>query len=424
MSRGPSRYGLLAILLGALLVRLAVMAPVAGRPPDDPDHYLALARSLGLGEGFSIAGRPTAYRPPLYPLLLTPLAAGGWVKTPRAIFALHLFLALGTVAMTSVAARRWGLSPGRGLLAAAIVALDPVLVVQARSTMTETLAAFLVALTLSLAAGPRGAVLGGMGLGLMTLCRPSFLPAAALVAGSAWLAGPGEGRSRAIRAVSLACVTLGVVSPWAIRNVLVMGEPVWGTTHGGYTMALANNPIYYAEVLDGPTGSVWGGAGQQRWWRDVARQTAGLSEPEADRSLRRSTLRLMYDRPLTFARASLARLGRFWGLEPSGAVYPRSVRVATACWTLPLWCLLICGLSRRPAWCWPRLVAPILLVSLTIVHVVYWSDLRMRAPLVPAIALLAALGCPAFMDRWLSEDGWTGSRRPTPVSRDVPSSPA
>ncbi len=35
----------------------------------------------------------------------------------------------------------------------------------------------------------------------------------------------------------------------------LFGEPVWTTTHGGHTLALANNPVYYAEVVNGPAGS-------------------------------------------------------------------------------------------------------------------------------------------------------------------------
>ena len=46
---------------------------IAGRGQfDDPDNYLPLARSLAAGEGLSWSGRPTAYRPPLYPILLAP----------------------------------------------------------------------------------------------------------------------------------------------------------------------------------------------------------------------------------------------------------------------------------------------------------------------------------------------------------------
>jgi len=42
-----------------------------------------------------------------------------------------------------------------------------------------------------------------------------------------------------------------VLSPSMIRNLALFGEPVWTTTHGGYTLALANNPVYYRNVLDG-----------------------------------------------------------------------------------------------------------------------------------------------------------------------------
>ena len=34
-----------------------------------------------------------------------------------------------------------------------------------------------------------------------------------------------------------------------------------------------------------------------------------------------------------------------------------------------------------------------LVIGLTVVHAFYWTDLRMRAPIVPALALIAAGGC-------------------------------
>ena len=66
-----------AIVLLAVSLRAAVMVRRFGAF-DDPDNYLPLARSLAAGDGFCLQGRPTAYRPPLYPLLLAPLivAAG------------------------------------------------------------------------------------------------------------------------------------------------------------------------------------------------------------------------------------------------------------------------------------------------------------------------------------------------------------
>ena len=48
---------------------------------DDPDNYLPMARSLASGDGFSFKGRPTAYRPPLYPLVLVPaITLGNWAR--------------------------------------------------------------------------------------------------------------------------------------------------------------------------------------------------------------------------------------------------------------------------------------------------------------------------------------------------------
>jgi hypothetical protein len=39
------------------------------------------------------------------------------------------------------------------------------------------------------------------------------------------------------------------------------------------------------------------------------------------------------------------------------------------------------------------------ILNFTLVHLVYWSNMRMRAPLVPLIALLAALGLSLWRDR-------------------------
>ena len=388
---GHYRRGLAAIVALALVARLAVIVPGFGRL-DDPDNYLVLARALAEGRGFVLNGRPTAYRPPLYPMVLAPTVAILGARIAWGIAGLHLLLGAGTVVLTATAARRWGLGPGRTLLASAIVACDPVLVGQGRLVMTETLAAFLMAGALAaLAEGnTRGAARGGVWLGLGTLCRPSALAVAGLVTLVAGLAGPGPWPVRARRAAAIALATIATLLPWAWRNARLFGEPVWTTTHGGYTLALANNPVYYAEVVDGPPGTVWSGPNQRRWFVAVDRAMRGLSEPEADRRFRALALRMVVERPRDFVRASLARLGRFWGVAPAGAVYPRALRIATALWSFPLGIALAFGLTRRELWRWPRIGAPSVLIALTAVHALYWTDLRMRAPAVPAIALIAA----------------------------------
>jgi hypothetical protein len=188
----------------------------------------------------------------------------------------------------------------------------------------------------------------------------------------------------------MALSVVAVVTPWAVRNALELGEPIVTTTHGGYTLALANNETYYRDVLDGSSGRVWTGSEQFLWWDSVRRTTAGMSESEADRFLRQTVVQLAMKRPVTFLRACLDRLNRFWSVAPAVGVYSSAVRLATALWTIPLWLALAVGLCRREQWSWPQIAAPLAIMGLSIVHTLYWTDIRMRAPIVPAIALVAA----------------------------------
>ncbi|WP_422926800.1 dolichyl-phosphate-mannose-protein mannosyltransferase [Singulisphaera sp. PoT] len=382
------------VLLGIVL-RIAIVSGDIGKL-EDPDNYLKLARSLFDGRGFSLKGRPTAYRPPLYPIVLAPLVGGLGTHLPLGIATLHVLIGGATIVATGWTGRRWRMSHHASLAAAFVVAADPVLVSQARMVMTETFAAFLVVATLlvSTLPGLRGAMFGGMGFGLASLCRPSLLPAAFLAAFASVMLGPGSRRTRLGRGAILAVVTLATLSPWAWRNARIFGEPVWTTTHGGYTLALANNPVYYDDVLNGPPGTVWSGPNQRDWFVKTNQFVAGLGEIEADRRLRGAALAMIKDRPVDFCRASMSRLSRFWAIAPAGAVYSSKLRWITTLWTLPLWIFLIRGTLRKESWSWPQIMAAIFILTLTGVHLFYWTDLRMRAPIVPAIALVAALGLP------------------------------
>jgi hypothetical protein len=399
-----------------LAIGLRAMAMLRGYGAfDDPDNYLALARSLAAGEGFSLHGHPTAYRPPLYPTMLAPLIPFLGERSWLGVAGLHLALGGATVWLTAATAKGSGLSHSRQLLAAMFVAADPVLVWQSRSVMTETTSAFLVALALAgtTRTAWRAAVQGGLGLGLLSLCRPSGLAAATLVIMAGLAAGPGSWRERLIRSGGIAAMLVVCILPWAIRNAWVFGEPICGTTHNGYTLALANNPTYYHEVLDAAPGTVWTGTNQWEWWDSVNRATAGMSEPDADRFLRNSVFRLACNRPDEFARAAVHRLIHFWGLFPADSVYAPILRWASLAWTLPLWLALAAGLFQRETWRWPRIVAPSICAGFTLVHALYWTDLRMRAPLVPAIAVIAAS---AQLAGWLARHSPAGWRTGKPGS--------
>jgi len=232
---------------------------------DDPDNYLPLARSLAAGLvifGFAQHGRPTAYRPPLYPLMLMPLVANAVKGSFPAIACLHLALGAGTVWLTARAGPGFRDFLKTSLFAAFVVACDPVLVWQCRSVMTETPTAFLL-------------VLGFAGLcrrGHRERCSevlPSDWPPSAAPAccrGHCWrsrraaILRPGSLRTRLTRA--------GLLGSFGFCHAVTLDDPQsrsirranLATTHGGYTLALANNPVYYREVVHGAAGARLDGA--------------------------------------------------------------------------------------------------------------------------------------------------------------------
>jgi hypothetical protein len=204
--------------------------------------------------------------------------------------------------------------------------------------------------------------------------------------------------------LSHACLVLlaaaVTVAPWAVRNWLQFGRPILTTTHGGYTLLLGNNPAFYAEVVDQPLGTVWDGShgpGQEAWIDSVHREMEQAdvdSEIDADRWMSRRAWRHITDDPRHFAQACLLRFVSFWNIVPSGpaaADVSPFVRYGTGAYYAVVFGLALVGTVKvlcTAAARWMPLV--LLIASFSAVHLVYWSNVRMRAPVMPAVALLAA----------------------------------
>ncbi|MCE5269254.1 MAG: hypothetical protein LLG00_15360, partial [Planctomycetaceae bacterium] len=108
----------------------------------DIDGYRRLAENVVRHGTFGDGEVPTAFRPPLYPLMLTPCVALG-DHSRIATGLLHLTLGIGTVAMVLLLSARWGLGRRATVLAGLLVACDPILLRWSTQLMTETLATFL-----------------------------------------------------------------------------------------------------------------------------------------------------------------------------------------------------------------------------------------------------------------------------------------
>ena len=415
-------WPLAAAIAFAIVVRAATLAFGYAQLAADPDGYRALAANVATHGVYGQGDRPTAYRPPLYPLALAPWTALDDLDS-LPIAAMHLLLGVATVYLTYQLAIAAGLNRW-SLLAATLVAIDPILLRQSTLVMTETLAAWLSVAALALLTAtdrrpsPALAAMTGAVLGLAVLCRPTFLAWLALIPVVWWLVPSLRGRmanrqpskagpSRRVEAlVMLLAACACVVAPWALRNWRQFGVPIIGTTHAGYTLWLGNNDRFY-DYLNGDDRRLpWSATEFDAHVSDARVENAtklGDRDPrhaELADDAREAALawETIGRREADFARAALYRLGRLWGFTP----WPLGDESATLTFArraigvfyaveLALVALGIVAIGARNVdapWCWGLS----LVVSLTLVHSLYWTDLRMRAVAVPMLALWAAAG--------------------------------
>jgi hypothetical protein len=455
-----------------------------GNLEQDPDAYREIAENLIVHGEFALGKltpqttdwhpRPTAYRPPLYPVILSNLPTADRQHVSLAkVAVLHLLLGVATVWLTWLAMRRMFVAIGgpearqevaptvrsgtgeqqgtfvrsegpahgsasRGVsppgliwppvIAGLIVACDPILLNQQTLVMTETLAAFLAILSLwclarfDAARTPFNAALAGGAIGLAVLCRPTFLPWLGLVAVAMLFIHGGPFKSqisnlkfgnlpwRLANVAGLTVVAAAVMSPWAIRNYRVFGKPIVTTTHGGYTFALGNSDDFYnylakenrllpfeAPAID-VTQTILGEVQRGNIVaQEIRPRVIAQLECTLDEDFYRAARRAIRERPTAFVMACFYRIGQLWSPLPHKLTADEStgrrwLRYATCMWYCGVYLLAAIGVWRlrwklfAPPWIWGVLLC----VAFTAVHTFYWTNLRMRAPLIPLIALVAA----------------------------------
>jgi hypothetical protein len=166
------------LFLAGLLIRVALSsrATITG----DSLRFLAQAKDLAAGSADLIPGDPFSAVPPGYPLFIR---AADWI-TPGVTFLLgvQLLLSVLTLLFFWLAARR--LSRKGAVAALALLTLNPWLARQQALVMSETLGAFLVAVTVLLwpAPGRPLAALPSFALGALAVGASLVTPAAAFIA--------------------------------------------------------------------------------------------------------------------------------------------------------------------------------------------------------------------------------------------------
>ncbi len=420
------------IFILAFLLRVFALSRYWSDLNLDPDVYLALAQGLADGRGYSAPGTdiPTAFRPPLYPLLLMGVSAPDQ-KLGRAL--LQLVLSLATIPVIWLTARNLGLSRIGRLFATACLAVDPLLIRYVPYPMTETFCGLLIACLLLCVtrSGPatwKSGFVTGITFGLCVLSRPTFWAAGFLFGAAAllhlWLDRAKLGAESKMRRTSqwnsLIAVLVGValcVTPWVVRNAIQLKSPILMTTHGGYTLLLGNNDAFYEEVVRQPFGTIWDGSrgpGQNAWVTQINQEMEAQSirsEIEQDRWMSQRAWSTIFAQPATAIQAALLKFCWFWNIAPHAAAdqtTPQAVRWVVSLYYSGLWLCLIAGIlnqirrirldeSANRGWEYPLL----LILAMSLAHLLYWSDARMRAPVMPAVALLAASGAGVLWRRVL-----------------------
>lgn len=457
MSRRSSAwlFGLCALIVG---LRLLVVWLGSEGLRDDPDAYARLASVWARTGVFGLEGeaaeppRPTAYRPPLYPWLLSWLAYGEGQVPIFSVAGLHLCLGLGTIWATWSVARR--LQLGWPALSAVLITVDPLLLRASQLVMTETLAACLAMFAWRMWLGVYPSVAGclvapassgcgcdgpgkvrslrqwlsllGLGLlcGLSVLARPTAGPGVAGIAVGILCCSSACWKRRLNDTLIFSGLVAACVAPWMLRNWAELGQPLWATTHGGYTLLLANNPQLYSHFEKHGPSRAWDATEFHRRWslRDAPGLTVGPEQAEYwnvaldldpsswssqhdnsgqgdsvvgeladDRRAYEAAWATIERQPALFAWSSVYRVGWLWALWPH--TDSRLARWGIGLWYGSLFLAACWGLARqlqRLGWhVWLRQWwLPLSLgVSLTLVHAVYWSNMRMRAPVMGMVCV-------------------------------------
>jgi len=422
-----------ALVVGGVAgaIRL-VWVLVMSRTPkglSDLTLYPGFANTIADGRGYlSLGEHPTAYYPPGYPYFL-----GGiqWVLDLVGLDD-HLVLVaglvqalLGGLAAAAVVVVGWrlvGTGPRGvrvGIIAGALVACWPNLVVHSSLMLSETLfiavfcvlLAFLVNLVDDTGELVRARfVAAALLLGVCTLIRPQaallLTPAIIVV----WALGGLGWRRTLQRALALLAGILVVLTPWIIRNAVQLDAFVPLSTNTGDNLCMgfnddASGGFMVAEDCETGEFYVDGPAAEVR--RDGENRAAALSwalsNPTRLPALSWDKVRLTYVDDRDGLRA-LESFGDDVFLGDSTRTAVGRVMDVYFFGVLALAAVGAVLLAPR-AWRDRRLDStPLLILAVTlaglVVPIASFADTRFKVPVAPCFALLAAVAVGAALERW------------------------
>jgi 4-amino-4-deoxy-L-arabinose transferase-like glycosyltransferase len=376
-----------AILALALILRLGLaLAYDPPRPINDAVEYELHATALADFHSFftsQIAPGPSAYRPPGYPMALAAFYElfGQGEDSPRVFGALVGTIAVGLLGLIGL----WLFGARAALVAMALAALFPPLIMVSLATLTEGLFIALMLGSLAAALAYRHderliwVVTAGALAGAAALTRTNGL----VLLVPLLLVVPRR------RLVLLAAAVL-VLLPWTIRNTTTFDTFVPTTTQTGFTLSGAYNDEARG---DDRFPAAWRPPTMAPYDR-ILRDKEGKDEADLDREFRSEALSFAADHPLYVPRVVFWATVRMLNLadpeleELSGleaGVHSGWVKLNRySTWLLLALAVAGAVLARPPPWFW---LFPLLLWLSVAIAI---GATRYRTPIDPFLILLAA----------------------------------
>ncbi len=383
---------LIAILFGALIVRLAFSVYEPPTLAGDSAYYHSIAENLLRGQGYSRNGvEPTRFRTPTYPVFLATvyLLFGHSLK---AVVYVQAFLGALTCLLTYFLAN-YVFGRRSGLIAALIVASYPALVYYDNRILRESITTLLlIGSVLMVVDRPqlqrstsRLLVTGAL-LALLTLCRPEMLFVSCVII---YLVARPFRHPRFLRQILLILLPISMVwIPWTVRNYVTFGtlSPV-RTSLGG--------ALWF--------GSRWADIGgddhtpeARQALQKETREIADVPEASIERRFQEEAFLDMRERPAWYLHMIWRKLTFFWK-DANGvnrtlpAIHPLLARTVNAYYYSLILLALVGAIAgrRRSDWVMP-LVGVIFTFMMT--YVLLHVRNRYRVPVLPFLFVFSAGG--------------------------------
>ncbi|MHB1530528.1 MAG: ArnT family glycosyltransferase [Acidiferrobacteraceae bacterium] len=423
------------VILGIVARIFFVLGWTVGAPlHGDPLFFQQSAARIANGQGYvdRFLGKgalvPTAEHPPVFSFVLAGLDLLHLRSVDAHRVALAFISAAGVLVMGLFGRRLT--SPGVGLLAAGIAAVDPLWIQQGGFLMSESV--YLVVVPLMLLIALRcidrhnrvDFVAFGVIIGVATLTRSEAIEFVVLLGAPVVVFAAYRWRQRGTLALML-LAGLGIVFvPWLIRNDVELGALTL-STNGGLTLAGS-----YSAATFSPKSPVYGGFDNNSQFGTAAVIVAYENPPNHARHWTELTLsNAMSHSAISYALKHLsdlpgvlaAREGRVWGVyapgaelnfdvaeDGTGARGPKQVGQIMN-WVLLPFCLIgAVWLARRSRKRMIIVAAPILAVAIT--AAAFYGSTRLRVAAIPSIAVLASIGALSVIAGVRTRANWLGAQ--------------